>query len=294
MELATNLAIAAGIIVEILLLWETCDQQKNVQPAPGIIAPGISRLQEIIALTVLLSWTLIALAEFFDPQLSLTVLGGIQDAIMLPAFAFLFVYGMVVPKLLPRVNEQTIVVITAIVLLSLVGRVELAWYWLTALAVPIVAIFLMALTTFIMPPLFKSLHYFWYLICLFTMAYQSNFDLFFNSASADPQTSFDYFIAGAAGIFLLLHSIFLVRFFLMLTANIRKKNRYLIQLAMPQLFGDEQLPRYKFLVILLLVVIVLWTNRQFGFAPDLSLSSLLILFAVHFMDRASRTAPRLI
>jgi hypothetical protein len=292
MELATNLAIAAGIIVEILLLWETSDRQKNAQPAPGILAPGISRLQEIIALTVLVSWTLIALAEVFNPQLSLTVLSGIQGAIMLPAFMFLFVYGMVIPKLLPRVNEQTIVVITAVVLLSLVGQAELAWYWLAALAVPIVAIFLMALTTFIMPPLFKSLYYFWYLICLFAMAYQSNLDLLFN-APTESQTSMDYFIAGAAGIFLLLHSIFLVRFFLMLTANILPRNRYLIQLAMPQLFSDEQMPRYKFLVILLLVVIVLWANRQFGFVPDLSLSSLLILFAIHFMDRSFKITGKL-
>ncbi|PKN91309.1 MAG: hypothetical protein CVU44_19535 [Chloroflexi bacterium HGW-Chloroflexi-6] len=293
MNLAANLAIAAGIIIEILLLWETSDRQKNIQPAPGIIAPGISRLQEIIALTVLVSWILIAVAEFFNPPLSLIVLSGIQGAIMFPAFAFLFAYGMVVPKLLPRVNEQTIVVITAIVLLSLVGQTELTWYSLAALAVPIVAIFLMALTMFIMPPALKSLYYFWYLICLLAMAYQSNFDLFFNSASADPQTSFDYFIAGAAGIFLLLHSIFLVRFFLMLTANILPKNRYLIKLAMPQLFSDEQMPRYKFLVILLLVVIVLWANRQFGFFPDLSLSSLLILFAVHFMDRSFKITGKL-
>jgi hypothetical protein len=292
MNLAANLAIAAGIIIEILLLWETSDRQKNVQPAPGIIAPGISRLQELIALTVLVSWTLIAVAEFFNPQLSLSTLGNIQSVIMLPAFMFLFVYGMVHPKLLPRVNEQTIVVITAIVLLSLFGQAELAWYWLAALTLPIVAIFLMVLTTFIMPPALKSLYYFWYLICLFAMAYQSNFDLFFNSASADPQASFDYFIAGAAGIFLLLHSIFLVRFFLMLTANILPKNRYLIQLAMPQLFSDEQMPRYKFLVILLVVVAVLLLNRQFGFTPSFSLASLLILFVVHFMDRAAHGAPR--
>ena len=292
MELATNLAIAAGIIVEILLLWETSDRQKNVQPAPGIIAPGISRLQEIIAMTVLVSWTLIALAEVFDPQLNSTALNGILGIIVLPAFVFLFVYGMVIPKLLPRVNEQTIVVITAIVLLSLVGQAELAWYWLAALTVPIFAIFLMALTTFIMPPLFKSLYYFWYLICLFLMAYQSNFDLLLN-APTETQTSMDHFIAGAAGMFLLLHSIFLVRFFLMLTANILPKNRYLIQLAMPQLFSDEQMPPYKFLVILLLVVIVLWANRQFGFVPDLSLSSLLILFAVHFMDRSFKITGKL-
>lgn len=55
---------------------------------------------------------------------------------------------------------------------------------------------------------------------------------------------------------------------------------------MPQLFSDEQMPRYQFLVILLLVVVLLWTNYQFGFLPDLGLTSLLILFTVYFMDRS--------
>lgn len=292
MQLASNLALAAGIIVEILLLWETSERQKSATSKPGILAPGLSRWQEIIALTVLVSWILIPLAEFFNPELSLTVLGSIQSAIMLPSFMFLFVFGMVVPKLLPRVNEQTIVVVTAIVSVTLVRWAELDWYMWPALLIPLVGIILMALTERVIPPALKSLFYFWYLICLFLMAYQSNFDLFFNAPS-DTQNSLDYFIAGAAGIFLLLHSIFLVRFFLMLSANILPKNRYLIGLAMPQLFSDEQMPRYKFLVILLVVVIVLWANRQFGFVPDLSLASLLILFVVHFMDRSFPITARL-
>jgi hypothetical protein len=294
MELSVNIAIAAGILVEILLLWETSDQQKSAHPEPGILSPRLSHMQEIIALVMVGSWLLIAIAEFWNPTLSLGVLGAIQGSIMFVSFSFLFVFGMVVPKLLPRVNEQTIVVITAIVTVSLVRWGELDWYMWPALLIPFVGIALMALMTVSIPPALKSLLYFWYLVCLFSMAYQSNYEMFSRPSSELRLTSLDYFIGGAAGIFLLLHSIFLVRFFLMLTANLLPQNRYLIGLAMPQLFGDEQMPRYKFIVILLLVAVVILLNRQLGFMPNLSLASLLILFAVHFMDRASQIVPRIL
>jgi hypothetical protein len=293
MELSSNLAIAAGIIVEILFLWETSNRQKGVQTKPGILAPGLSRLQEIIGLTVLASWGLIALAEFFNPPLSLGVLSFIQNAIIGPSFFFLFVFGMVIPKLMPCVNEQTIVVITAIVMLSLVGQVELAWYWLAALSIPLAGIFLIALTTVAIPPTLKSLLYFWYLACLFLMAYQNNYDMFLKPASELELTLLDYFIGGATGIFLLLHSIFLVRFFLMLTALILPGNRHLIRTAMPQLFSDEQMPRGKFIVILLLAGVLVLVNLQFGFAPNISLASVLILLVAHFMDRPAKLTERL-
>jgi hypothetical protein len=119
------------------------------------------------------------------------------------------------------------------------------------------------------------------------MAYQNSYGMFFRPRSELRLTSLDYFIGGTTGIFLLLHSIFLVRFFLMLSANLLPQNRYLIAQAMPQLFSDEQMPRYEFLGLLLLVVIILLLNRQLGLAPNLNLSSLLILLVVHFMDRIS-------
>ena len=235
MDLAFNLALAAGIIVEILLLWETADRQKKATQKTGFLTPRISRIQEIIGLVALLAWTLILLAEFFNPPLSLEMLGGLQSAIMLPTFFFLFVFGMVYPKLMPRINEQTIVVITAIVLLALYGQVELSLPWLAALSLPLLGIFVLALTNLRVPAPLKSLFYFWYLICLLVMAFLSSFDLLFNPEVDSLQTSFDHFISGAAGLFFGLHSIFLVRFFLMLFANLLPHNRYLIELTMPQL-----------------------------------------------------------
>lgn len=285
MELTSTLAIAAGIAVEILLLWETSDRQKSAAVASGVLAPRLSRLQEIIGLVLLVSWLLIALAEFFNLPLSVDVLGAFQAGIMFISFSFLFVFGMVHPKLLPRVNEQTIVVINLVVLYSVLSTTQLAWYWLVALLLPSLGTLVMALTVRVIPPIFKSLLYFWYLVCLVIMAFQNNYTMFISNVPEAQLTSVDYFIGGAAGIFLLLHSIFLVRFFLMLTAIILPSNRYLITLTMPQLFDDQQIPPLKFLGILALFAGIVALNYFTNFAPSINVLNILILLAAHFMDR---------
>lgn len=280
MELAPNLAVAAGIIVEILLLWETADRQRDAGPAPGILAPRLSRIQEITLIVLIVSWICIALAEYVNPPLSLNTLSFIQNAIMGPSFFFLFIFGMVIPKLMPRINEQTIVAINLIVLISLPAGID--WYWLAALLLPSLGVLVIALTNRIIHPGVKSLLYFWYLICLFIISYQNSYDLL---ASDQWSTSLEYFIGGASGIFLLLHSIFLVRFFLMLTANILPQNRYLVSLAMPQLFDDQQIPLLKFFGILAILAVIIVANQLTGLVASASLLNLLILLVVHFMDR---------
>jgi hypothetical protein len=292
MELAFNIALAAGIIVEILLLWETSNRQRNIALPPGFIASGVSRFQEAIALVVLAAWTLILPLEFFNPQVGSAFINWMTETIMVLAGLFLLFAGLWYHKFLPRINEQTLVVVTAIVLLSLYGQIQLDWQWLAALALPLLAIFILALTKHSLPPALKSLFYFWYLVCLLVMAYLGTFDLLFNPDTGNLETSFEHFVAGASGLFFLLHCVFLVRFFLMLTANLLPWNRYLIALAMPQLFGDEQMPRRRFVVILLVVLAILYANQQFGFVTDIHLASLLILFVVHFMDRAAPILPK--
>lgn len=292
MQLAFNVALAAGIIVEILLLWETSNRQRNIPLKPGFIAPGVSRVQEAIALVVLLAWTLILPLEFFNPQLGSGFINWMTETIMVLAGLFLLGAGLWYHKFLPRINEQTLVVVTAIVLLSLYGQVQFDGFWLAAIAALLAAMTLLALTRHVLRPVLKSLFYFWYLICLLAMAYLSSFDLLFNPDTGNLETSFDHFIAGATGLFFLLHCVFLVRFFLMLTANLLPWNRYLIALAMPQLFGDEQMPPVTFLAILAGAGAVVVLNQQFGFAPSLSLASLLILFVVHFANRAAPMIPK--
>lgn len=293
MELASNLAIAAGILVEILLLWETADRQKAVSAKPGFLTSRLSRLQEILGLTLAGSWLLILLAEWINPPLSLKALNFIQNAILGPSFFFLFVFGMVVPRLLPRINEQTLVIINLLALYGLLTTVQLAWYAWVALLLPSLGVLILALTQHWLSPAVKSLFYGWYLVCLLLLAYQNNYELFFQPTAELRLTSMDYFIGGAAGIFLLLHSLFLVRFFLMLSANLLPYNRYLITQAMPQLFDDQQIPRWKFLALLGGFAGLVLVNQLTGFVPSLSLLNLLVLLAAHFMDRPFLVSEKL-
>lgn len=291
MQLASYLAIAAGIVVEILLLWETADRQKNPHPVPGLLATRLGRIQEIIALALAAFWALILLAEWLQPQLSSQAYDFLGNAVMGPSFFFLFVFGMVVPRLLPRVNEQTIFIVNLVVLSTLPGGLD--WLWLALLALPTLGVLIAAFTHRRPSPALQSLLYFWYLVCLLIMAVQNDYQTFFAPPAELQMTSLDYFIAGAVGIFLLLHSIFLARFFLMLSANLLPQNRYLLALAMPKLFDDQQMPRRKFFIILGLVLLVTLINRLSGLFPSASLLNALLLISVHFIDRPFRFDQRI-
>ncbi|PWH11779.1 MAG: hypothetical protein DDG60_16515 [Anaerolineae bacterium] len=297
MTLAAYLAVISGILIEILLLWEAADRRNTLLHPSTLVAPSFNRLQQGIALFALIAWLAITLAEFFKPSVSASILAALQSAVMAPTFAFLFIFGMVSPKLLPRVNEQTIVTTSLVTFYSLLSTARFEWFWLAILLLPTLGIFWMGLTSRTMHPYLKSLLYFWYLVGLLIMALQHNLKIFIPSSPQDlnavAMTNLDYFLGGAAGVFLLLHSIFLVRFFLMLTALIRPANRHLILRTMPRLFNDRQIPPVQFIGLLTFFGAILVLNHFTGILSSTSVLNLLILFAVHFMERPVFLTDRL-
>ncbi len=112
MSLASLLAVAFGILVEILLLWETADRQANPAPSAGLTAARMSRLQQGVVLVLLLAWLVIGLAERFAPPLSASAQSAGQQLILFFLFSFLFVFGLVLFHLLPRVGEQTVFIVS--------------------------------------------------------------------------------------------------------------------------------------------------------------------------------------
>ncbi|GAB4484304.1 MAG: hypothetical protein OHK0031_08290 [Anaerolineales bacterium] len=283
MNLAQTLAIVAGIVVEILLLWETAERQNPKPIKSGLLAPRFNRLQENIVLTFGIFWALIVLADFFQLDFGSKIISALQETTMFVAFSFLFVFGLVHPKLLPRINEQTLLVITLAAIYQLNSVQALTGYQLAALLAPSLAVLAMIFTNRTLSPLLKSLLYFWYLTCLLLLALQNGYAIF--SSAAQPEKDvIPYFITGAAGIFLLLHSIFLVRFFLMLSALLLPQNRWLISQAMPQLFDDHQLPHLHFFTILTFFAALIALNHFTGFTSSANLVSLIVLLTAHFME----------
>lgn len=281
MFLASLLAVAFGILVEILLLWETADRQANPAPSGGLTAPRMSRLQQGVVLVLLLAWLVIGLADRFAPPLSVPAQSAGQQLILFFLFSFLFVFGLVLFHLLPRVNEQTVFIVSLLAFYAFWSQGALTGFWLLLTLVPLAGVFWMAWTPRLLSPALKSLLYGWYLLSLLGMAWQNDFTVFFQSGGS----SLDYFIGGMAGTFLLLHSVFLVRFGLMLTALLLPANRHLIARAMPRLFDDRQMPRAQVLAVLAVFGGVLTLNRLTGLLPSLALLNLLILGAVHFLER---------
>lgn len=281
MSLAALLAVAFGILVEILLLWETADRQANPAPAAGVTAQRMNRLQQGVVLVLLLAWLVIGLADRFAPPLSVQEQSAGQQLIMLFFFSFLCVFGLVLPHLLPRVNEQTIFIVSLLAFYAFWSQGLLTGAWLLLLLLPLAGVFWAAWTPGLLSPAFKSLLYGWYLLSLLGVALQNDFTVFFQKSG----NNLDYFFGGMAGTFLLLHSVFLVRFALMLTALILPANRPLIARAMPRLFDDRQMPRAQVLVVLAVFGGVLALNRLTGLLPSLALLNLLILGVVHFLER---------
>jgi len=278
MTLTATLAFAAGIVAEILFLWETAEAQSAAPRRPGGFAPGLSRLQEAIALSLAFFGALLILLQ----ALALPEIGwltsGLQNGLMFVSFSFLFVFGMVHPKLLPRIDEQRIFLVN----LAILAGLWQGWGgWQMALLPPTALSLLAALRARPLPPFWKSALYLWYLLCLFLMAYQNALGMFFFNGEESGLTLWDYFLSGAAGLFLLLHSIFLVRFFLMFSANFLPANRGMVKAAMPQLMRESQMSPLLFSLLLAVFGGLMVYSTLQKEAPSLALLNLLILLAAH-------------
>ncbi len=286
MNLPDFVALWTGMTVEILLLWET-SLRGGEKAAAGILSPRLGRFQEWIGLVLLAGFSIVL-------GLNLLGLGTVQVDLDMPLINFLFVllglflffYGLVDPRLLPRVNEQVVVVVNLVVLLGLAtgGQDFPAWVWLAAL-LPSLVTFSLALSPRPAGAGVKAFIYFWYLLCLVLLTVQNEFPRFFATGVDIEGQPFEFYLLGITSIFLLLHSLFSARFFLMLSALVLPRNRHYISLSMPHLFNDEQISRLRFVLILAGVVGLTVVNTLYEFVAPLTLANLLVLLAVHFLDR---------
>jgi len=210
-------------------------------------------------------------------------MGGAVDGIFIGLGLFLLYFGVVDPRLLPRVNEQTVLVVhTTIILNLLLNSPRPSPLILLALLVPTIGVLYLALTKRTISPVAKALVYLWYLVSLLLLAIQNDFGGLFSTSVSEP-TLLESYITGAASIFLLLHSLFLIRFFLMVSSLIFPYNWRYMQTVMPKLFSDEQIPLWQVLVLEGIVVGIVVLNAVFGVASSTAVANILVLVAVWWM-----------
>ena len=133
--------------------------------------------------------------------------------------------------------------------------------------------------------------YLWYLICLFALALQSDFSTVTQPIRA-PFALFDAFMVGAAGVFLILHSLFLARFFAIVSSLFLPKNRRYIGYAMPRLFDDARMSRWQVFVLLSLTAGVLLLDTQFDFTPSITVINAVVLVVVQVLPQLWRGIQR--
>ncbi len=313
MRLQSFVALCLGRAVEILLLWERAREDacargtqrgsmyvktfpcrgraRGARPADdgsSVVGPALSREREIMGALFVGAALIIGIIELLGPAGYEIYMGqSITDVIFILLGLALFYYGLVDPFLLPHVNEQTVLVVHITMTLGLFLNSQFympVWGYVALLGFPTLALAYLGVTQRVPSPAIKALVYLWYLIELLALTLQNDFTSITQQRTVTPSLT-EEFVTGATAIFLLLHSFFLVRFFLMTSTLIVPRNRSYMDLVMPQLFTDEQLPVWQLLALLGAVVLVLLLNSFFALAPNTVVLNVLVLAVAQGLPR---------
>jgi len=257
MTLSAFVAFCLGMCAEVIWLWEGAHpamtaQQRRFSPSRWLLGP----------LTVLAA-LLIALFEVLgvggtDTSMSNSWVGFIFVGVGL----FVLLSGVVGNNLLPRVNEASILVTLTLVMM---GIDEQNWWLAAAVLAPslLVVVYLFVRST---PPpaLIKAFIYFWYLLALIVLSFENGTATYFSARGLSiPEAA----MFGSVFIFLLLHGLFSVRFFLIVSSLILPRNRRWVGVLMPKLFDDGQAPRLRFVLLFAAVLAVVLLNDWLDLAP---------------------------
>lgn len=313
MRIQSFVAFCLGMAVEILLLWErACEDAwtrgtkrgsiyvktllcrerargaRSADDGSNVVGPAFSREREIMGVLFVGAALIIGIIELLGPAAYEISMGeSITDVIFILLGLALFYYGVVDPFLLPHVNEQTVLVVHITMTLGLLLNSQFympVWGYVALLGFPTLALAYLGLTKRVPSPVIKALVYLWYLIELLALTLQNDFTSIIQQRTVTPSLTED-FVTGATAIFLLLHSLFLVRFFLMTSSLIVPRNRRYMDIVMPQLFTDEQLPVWQLLALLGAVVLVLSLNSLFALAPNTVVLNVLVLAIAQGLPR---------
>jgi hypothetical protein len=279
MSLSAFVALCLGMAVETLTLWEGPRPPRRGPAGTPVVGPA--RLA--IAVLFVVALALVGLFELTGLAAHEVYMGqGVIDSIFVGLGLFLIYFGLVDPRLLPRIDEAAALGVHTTVVLGVAMNTTPAgpaWPYALMLTPPTLGLLYAALTRRPLGTVAQAMVYLWYLGCLFALALQQDFSALAEPVSV-PLPLTEAFVIGASGVFLLLHSLFLLRFCLMMSALILPRNRPYIGLAMPHLFDDRQAPRWHALAFPALAVGVLLLNAQLDLAPNLAVVNALVLLLV--------------
>ena len=279
-----------GALVETFLLWGRARRAGFSRLARRFLAPQFLALPVVAGLALLGVVALIVLLRLSGlASLMVSLDDGWVGGIFVVLCLFLLGAGVLADGLLPRVNERSVLTAQVLVLLlALFNREQTDWVILgLAVGIPTALSIGLLLSRRALSAPLKACAYLGYLFALLHLAYQTaNLGLF----SASEISGFAGFAFGSLFVFLMLHSLFAVRFFLIVSSLILPRNRPPIAVLMPRLFSDEQAPPQRFGLFALAAALLVLVNSWLQVVSNEILVGLVVLLSAQ-VDVSDKTEP---
>ena len=259
MSLSGFVFFVTGVLIEMLMLLGA-----KIKDEALLSHPQLKWLSQVVTVKSVLTYSLLLTAMALAAIFELTGVGNIKVYINTPFVSLITIIlalvilaaSLAAAYILPPINEHSILTIQLLILAGIFLNPGLnTWMPLKILAILsggislALVIWQKALHTSV-----KAVLYFWYLLSLLIIPFQSGEIILFQKINL---SWFDAFALGMLMVFMLLNGLFAVRFFLIVSSLLRPRNHSLVARHMPFLFSDQQvsIPRYLLVVGLLATLI---------------------------------------
>ncbi len=290
MSLLSFIFFMLGALLEILWLWDDAHPQTGLPKGSRLLAGTFGRVQWIQAGLCAAAGLLAAVVYLLGAaQVRVSLDDGLVFVIFVALGLFVLAFGVVADGLLPRVSEKSILMVLLLVILNNLAGGGNNPALPLLLALPAAVLIYLMFSTRALPPLAKAAVYLVYLAALLVNAMQAGALEGFSAADFTPGEAL---VFGIAFIFLLLHGLFAIRFFLIVSSLALPRNWPLVRQVMPRLFADEQMPPWRFGLFALALGGLLLLNDATGLVPRAALLNLALMASVQLFFNPRQNARR--
>jgi len=286
MRLDTFIMLCLGLLIEILSLWEIARHEHGTTTYLSYLPHWLNPERVVMLALTLIAFLTIGLFRLEGIN---EISSGTTDALLMPtavaAGLFAFYFGLLHPFLLPRVNEQMLftlyVTLGAGALLG--GDLDVISSWgLLGMGTFGALLFWASVSEWRLPLGIQAVTYLGYLSAVYWVGYRQ-----INTLVNAPSTilmPLDGFILGVGSIFIVLHALFWMRFFLIVSSMILPNHWRYLNPIMSHLFADTQNSLKDVALSLGSTLGLLLVNRLTGAMPVSLFLSLLVPLTVQGLN----------
>jgi hypothetical protein len=288
MTLEVFVLFLLGMALEVVWMWEAAHARAQEKTVTASVAQMLPDTWIIQAGLVLLAGAAFGLVHLLGID---QVYTSLDDGPVFLLFTliglFILLAGIFGSHLMPPINERSVLSAQLLLVAGiLTGAVQMPSnvLWFLGTFMLILSLFLL-LYRRSLPPILKALVYAWYLALLLGLSVMNGDAALFSARDLNLTSGFTF---GVVFIFLLLHALFFIRFFLIVCSLILPRNRKFIGYLMPRLFSDEQAHPLPFVLITLGLTAAVWLNSRWNLLPNTLFISLCVLVSMQWQARASK------